>query len=204
MHRITVALAGLLLAAPLSAQDAAPDSTPRNSLQKGAWSLSFDAPAFGGGDPSSLGGWKMVGERTNLGVSVGIHTRNTESRSDSSGRDEITTGLMLGVEARRYVSPAREITPFATGGVFAFLSRFKQDYGAGEGEQHVYGAGVSAGAGVEWFPVRRISLAGHTGVRLNVHRGESSTDHGGGQRRGEERGWDLSTFTTALSLQIYF
>jgi hypothetical protein len=205
MHRIvTTAVCALLAAAPGRAQEAAPDTTTRTSLQKGAWSLSFDPPVYGGGGSGGLGAWKMVGERTNLGVGVQINARSTETRRDSSSTAEITSGVRLAIEARRYVAPAREVTPFATGGVFGFVATYDHDSGSGEGEQRVYGAGVSAGAGVEWFPVRRVSFAGHTGVQLDAHRGQSSSSYPGGQRKARERGLQLATFTSRLSLQIYF
>lgn len=206
MHRIRTAAAvcALLVASSLAAQDAAPDTIPRTSLQKGTWSLAFDPPAYGGVGTGSLGAWKMVGERTTLGVSVGAHTRLGESRSDSLTVRENIAGVELGLEARRYVAPAREVTPFAAGGVFAFVTEYDQAYGNAVAERHLYGAGVSAGAGLEWFPLRRVSFAGHTGVRLNVHAGELTSHSGGGQRNARERGLQLATFTSRLSLQIYF
>ncbi len=205
MHRIvTAAACALLAAAPVRAQEAAPDTTPRTSLQKGAWSLSFDPPAYGGLGTGSLGAWKMVGERTNLGVSVRAHARLAEARRDSITTGENITGVELGLEARRYVAPAREVTPFATGGVFAFAAEYDQDYGSTIVKQHIYGGGVSAGAGVEWFPLRRVSFAGHTGARLNVHTGESTSRSSGGEHNASDRGLDFATFTSRLSLQIYF
>jgi hypothetical protein len=207
MHRIVTTaavLSALLACAPVDAQDAAPDTIPRTSLQKGAWSLAFDPPAYGGFGTGSLGAWKMVGERTNLGVSVGAHIRLTEALSDSLTVRENVAGVELGLQARRYVARAREVTPFATGGVFAFFTEYDQAYGNTVAERHLYGAGVSAGAGLEWFPLRRASFAGHTGVRLNVHTGELTTHSGGEQRDARERGLELATFTSRLSLQIYF
>lgn len=205
MHRIvTAAVCALLAAAPVRAQEAAPDTIPRTSLQKGAWSLSFNPPAYGGLGMGSLAAWKMVGERTNLGVSVGAHARLTESRGDSLTVRENIAGVELGLQARQYVAPAREVTPFATGGVFAFFTEYDQAYGNTVSERHLYGAGVSAGAGLEWFPLRRVSFAGHTGVRLNVHTGELTSHSGSGQRDARERGLEFATFTSRLSLQIYF
>jgi opacity protein-like surface antigen len=205
MHRIvTTAVCALLAAAPVRAQDAAPDTIPRTSLQKGAWSLSFDPPVYGGLGTGSLGAWKMVGQRTNLGVSVRAHTRLTDSRSDSVTLGENSAGVELGLDARRYLAPAREVTPFATGGVFAFYAEYDQNFGTSVGERHLYGTGVSAGAGLEWFPVRRVSFAGHTGVRLNVNIGESAIRTGNGERNARERGLEFATFTSRLSLQVYF
>lgn len=206
MHRIrtTAFVCALLVASSLGAQDAAPDTIPRTSLQKGAWSLSFDPPVYGGLGTGSLGAWKMVGERTNLGVSVRAHTRLSESHSDSTRIGENTAGVELGLDARRYLAPAGEVTPFATGGVFAFFAEYDQAYGTSVGERHLYGGGVSAGAGLEWFPVRRVSFAGHTGVRLNVHTAELTSRSGGRERNARERGLEFATFTSRLSLQVYF
>jgi opacity protein-like surface antigen len=206
MHRIVTtaaAVCALLAAAPVRAQEAAQDTAPRTSLQKGAWSLAFDLPIAVGGS-SRLGAWKMVGARTNLGVSLEVQTRDADGRRDSATANEQYHAVELGVEARRYLSPADEVTPFATAGVFGFIGRRAQEAGATRGETSYRGAAVHAGAGVEWFPVRRVSLAGHTGVRLNVYDGEITARHNDVETEGEDSAIDFTTFTSRLSLQIYF
>lgn len=206
MHRIvttTVAICALVAAVPVRAQEAAQDTVPRTSLQKGAWSLAFDLP-IGVGGSSQLGAWKMVGARTNLGVSLELQTRDVDARRDSATAGEQYHAVELGVEARRYLSPAEEVTPFATAGVFGFIGRREQEAGATRGETTYRGVGVHAGVGVEWFPVRRVSLAGHTGVRLNVYDGEMTARYNGVESEGEDSALDFTTFTSRLSLQIYF
>lgn len=205
MHRIVTAAAvcALLAAAPVRAQEAAPDTTPRTSLQTGAWSLAFDLPMAVGGT-SRLGAWKMVSPRTNVGVSLLIETRDNETRFDSVTATDKDVHLELGVEAKRYFSPAAEVTPFATGGLFGILGRREEDDSGGYDDQRFRGAGVHAGAGVEWFPVRRISLSGHTGVRLITARNELNGRYDGDTREARTEGTAFNTFTSRLSLQIYF
>jgi hypothetical protein len=73
------AAALLLLSAPVHAQDDGTDTIPRTSLQKGTWSLSFQAPVFGGGGTGEFGVWEMVGARTNLGLVLSVYVRQLEN-----------------------------------------------------------------------------------------------------------------------------
>jgi hypothetical protein len=206
MHRIvtTAAVVSALLAcAPVYAQDAAPDTIPRTSLQKGAWSLSFDVPAYGGNLGSgAFGGWKMVGERTNLGLIVGIHARD-ESTSGSE-YDDRSSALSLGLHARRYAGTIHDVTPFLAAGIDAQAVRSRNQQSSTSLERRGYGASAEAGVGVEWFPVRRVSLAGHTGAQIRLYTSDNEVYSDTGPRQIRQRLIDFATFTSRLSLQIYF
>lgn len=208
MHRIvTAAACALLAAAPVRAQEAAPDTTPRTSLQKGTWSLSFDVPAYGAGAGSgSFGGWKMVGERTNLGLLVGIHVYDREQATSASeyDYDQKSSAVSLGLHARRYVGTIRDVTPFLAAGIDAHAGRSTNRQGSTSVEGQWYGASALGGVGVEWFPVRRISVAGHTGAQVRVFKSDDGVQTDTGPRGGNQRTLDFDTFTSRLSLQIYF
>ncbi|HEY0037938.1 MAG TPA: hypothetical protein VGB66_14675, partial [Longimicrobium sp.] len=68
----------------------------------------------------------------------------------------------------------------------------------------VYGAGLQGGVGVEWFPVRRVSVAGHTGAQVGAFGSDEEVQTETGPREGNQRMLDAATFTSRLSLQIYF
>jgi hypothetical protein len=206
MHYVTAAaVCALLAAAPVRAQEAAPDTTPRTSLQKGAWSLSFDVPAYGANAGSgSFGGWKMVGERTNLGLIVGIQVSNRDESMDGSEYDRETTWLNSGLHLRRYVGTIGEVTPFLAAGINGYAGRSTNRQGTTSAEVRVFGAGVQGGVGVEWFPVRRVSVAGHTGAQIGIFASDDEVETETGPREGTQHTLDATTFTSRLSLQIYF
>ncbi|HZG42090.1 MAG TPA: outer membrane beta-barrel protein [Longimicrobium sp.] len=207
MHRIsaTAAMFALIVAAPLRAQDAAADTTPRTSLQKGAWSLSFDVPSYGGGaGGGAFGGWKMVGERTNLGLLVRIHANDRDDSTEESETDQRSSSLAVGLHARRYAPTIRDVTPFLAAGIEGYTGRSTQRHNDASVTGRGYGASAQAGVGVEWFPVRRVSLAGHTGAEVRIYTSSSEVDTDNGPRENDQSALDFATFTSRLSLQIYF
>jgi hypothetical protein len=67
------------------------------------------------------------------------------------------------------------------------------------------GAGAELAVGAEWFPVRQFSVAGHTGVRASLSRlDQDLTRPDGTPSDYDAENISLATFTSALSLQIYF
>jgi hypothetical protein len=61
--------------------------------------------------------------------------------------------------------------------------------------------GALGGLGVEWFPARRVSISGETG--LSAQLGRQTLEHNDGQDA-RVTSLNLSTFTSGLSVQIYF
>ncbi len=206
------ALAVLALAAPARAQDAPADSAPPppNGLQKGTWSLSFVAPGYTGpgGESVEFGVWEMVGPRTNVGVTLDLSVAGqTREASGANDQTNAYSRLGLGLNVRRYLATSRSVVPYLHGRVFGrggFERR--DDVGAGYEETvRSLGAGADAGLGVEWFPVRQVSLSGHTGVRLSSFNYASKlTTPENEERKSTSRDGSFQTFTSALSIRIYF
>lgn len=202
------AAALLLLSAPARAQDAeaAADTTPRTSLQKGTWSLSFQAPVYGsGGGTGEFGAWEMVGSRTNLGLTLGISVGGVDINGDRDQTDALTSAS-LGLNLRRYLVEPRDVTPYVQGTVTAGGSYQRREDSAGyESEDRGVEGGLGAAVGAEWFPTRRMSVSGHTGFRIFARRFEQHQEVPDG-REFDQDGTSLHvhTFTTALMLQIYF
>lgn len=204
----------LLLAVPARAQDAATaadttatDTLPRTSLQKGSWSLSFAPPGYSGsGERSEFGVWEMVGARTNLGLTLAVAVYGSESEIDSGGETTMASTLVdVGVSVKRYVMAPRDVTPFVLGSA-ALGGRFERRE-ADEFTETIRGMNVGARAavGVEWFPVRRMSLSGQTGFGFQTGRYDTEQEFPDDTRReGELRSVSFNSFTSALSLHIYF
>lgn len=204
--RIFAAATTAVLAAalPARAQDADSATAP-NGLRPGAWSLSFASP--GSGERGELGAWRMAGPRTNLGLTLAVYV-NDRDRQDEGGneaefQDEVT-GVELGAAARRYLVLTRSVAPYVQGRLFASATSQRRD-GPGFEEN---GSGAAAGAelavGAEWFPVRQFSVSGHTGVRASVGRVEQDVSSPQGEGGYDATEITLGTFTSALSLRIYF
>ncbi|WP_420129821.1 hypothetical protein [Longimicrobium sp.] len=211
------AAALLSLALPAAAQTAVPanttlavaaDTLPRTSLQKGNWSLSFTPPGYSGGsgERAEFGAWEMVGERTNLGLVLAVSVYGTDS--EASGGGEATTAstdVGVGVNVKRYLMTPRDVTPFLIAGA-SIGGRFERRDGPQDYEETTRGmnSSVLGGVGVEWFPTRRFSLSGQTGFMVQSGRYETETDMADDHRESETRSAGFRSFTSALSMQIYF
>lgn len=210
----TTAAAWLLLAiaVPARAQDAAApdtaaaDTTPRTSLRKGAWSLVFDVPAYGSNTGSAaFGVWEMVGARTNLGLTLGVTVYGRDREAGGTDQTDASTYVQVGVAAKRYLATARAVAPFVVAGVFGRGNYLRRDGAGYEEQQRGWGAGVEAGVGVEWFPARHLSVGGHTGFTLASDRYTAEQERPDGTRDEiRDSGGSFGTYTTALSVQIYF
>lgn len=189
-----------LLALPARAQSPA-DSTAPNSLRKGVYSLSFNGP-FTGEGTGEAGIWKMVDERTNVGLTVGLQFGQGTIERDGDEVDSDGRSLKLGLAVRRYANPLARVTPFVTGTVFAFGQDTEVETENNTFTLQQYGVGAGAGLGVEWFPVRQVSISGNTGLSFAYSRNE--TENEGSEETAKGRGFGIGTYTTGISLQIYF
>jgi hypothetical protein len=89
------AAAVLALAVPARAQDADSATAP-NGLRPGAWSLSF---APNSNERGEFGAWRMVGERTSVGLTLGFHVSDSDSETTDEGqadREDENTSVQLG------------------------------------------------------------------------------------------------------------
>lgn len=205
----TIAAAALLsLSVPAHGQDAATDTVPRTSLREGAWSLSFAVPGYNtGGGSGELGAWKMVGPRTNLGVTLTASTQRSESSGGEFEATDRRTDLNLNLNVKRYVMQPAEVTPFLLVGAGIGHSSQDREVTPAGPDQSASGltGGVRAGVGLEWFPVRRVSISGHTGLTVTGSGLESEGEASDGTPvAGEADTFFFGTFTSALSLQIWF
>lgn len=185
------------------------DTAPRTSLQKGSWSLSFVPPGYGGGgERAEFGAWEMVGARTNLGLTLAVSVYGSEGEYNGGAATatQASTFVELGMDVRRYVMAPREVTPFLLGGA-AIGGRFERRDASNGYDETTRGmnATLRAAAGVEWFPVRRLSISGQTGFSLTAGRFSMEQDAPESPPvSSESSSLGVRSFTSALTLQIYF
>lgn len=205
MRFVPGVLALLLLGAlPARAQQADSVAT---GLVRGAYSLSFTVPEFGsGGGTGSFGFWRMVSERTNLGLNLSLHTAHVRHEIDPDtlpDRESVESNfaVALGPALRRYLAPSERLGPFLYGSVQAgYTWQRRRVDGLPDVRAHGATFAGEAGVGLEWFPTRDVSVSGHTGLRAGFS--TLSGDFGGGEF--DDRTFTAGTFTAALSLNLYF
>ena len=204
--RLCIALlASLWFAAPLRAQST--DSL-RNALVPGTYSLSLAAPGFAAAESSgSFGVWRMMSRRTNLGVFVQLSAsrfQNSATGEDTlfaRDSEEKQFSISAGPAIRRYLAQGGRTAPFlyasAQVGYESLERRASPRYL--ESTSGPIGE-VQAGAGVEWFPTATVSISGYTGLRAGAGSLDGRFDRG----EIELSRWYIHTFTTGLSVNIYF
>lgn len=179
-------VSAMVLAGVAAAPAAAQQAGSANALQKGRRSISFGLP----GSPR-FGIWTMLSERTNLGLNAELEMQNSDA-PDVEG-----WGLELAPAIKRYTRGLGPVMPFLYGEVNLGFGKSSQ----GGNDVTNWGTGAFGGLGVEWFPVRSISIGGYTGLGLRYTSSEIETPGVPSDNRTDFR---LSTGTSGLSLQIYF
>ena len=185
--------AALALAATLAAAPAAraQEIAGENALRPGASSINL-----GISPEPSVGYWRMLSGRTALGV-VG----SAEAIRDSSGDDELSrTLLTVSPQVKRYRSTEGAILPYLHGALFASVIDLGSSTPGVGGDDRSTVLGGTAAVGLDWFPVRRVSLGGHAG--LGLLRAASSIGGADGDDF-ESVDWSLQTFTAAIQVQLY-
>jgi hypothetical protein len=206
-----IALAGLLiLAAPAAAQGAR-DTT--DALVPGRRAYSFTARTLERGGDAGFGVWRVVSPDRSRGLLINIsghvnHGDMEEGPFATGTNSGAGVSIDLGPRARRYVARSGPLAPFVESGMDVGVAYdWSQGNGGGSSQSsHSWSPrlGGMLAAGAEWFPLRRLSVAGETGFQANVSYLRRSVS--GGASAGHDSEWasSLNTFISALTLQLYF
>ncbi len=181
-------LACVLAAAPAVAQD---DAAPAPA---GSTAVSLEA-----GSGYVVGLWRQTSPRVRAGIELGT----TLSRAQGDDNEEDFTSFVVRPGVKLFSAGEGAVRPFTLLGAYAEGYRRRS---VAEGEfssDQVFQAtevGARVGAGVEWMPVSRLAIGGHAGVRGGYLR---ETTRSGSVDR-ELDGWSAGTFTSGLSLTLFF
>lgn len=177
------ALACVLAAAPLAAQDA-----PR------ATSVSLN---LGGG--TAIGLWRDVSPRVRAGVEVGTDVSRLGS---DEGEDELANMLVRG-SLKIFSGADGALHPYTLVGVYAeqFGQRQSSTDPAFENEYRRREVGAQVGLGLEWRPLTRVTVGGHVGIQGGYR--ESTLDSTLGDEV-EADGWAARTFGSGLVVHLFF
>jgi len=190
-----------LLALVWVAGPALAEESASRAIAKGRWSLAISLPDGGGG---SMGLWKMVSARSNLGATIGIaHDRETTTDGPDTARVAMGTQfwtVSLEPSIKRYLALREAISPYLFGGL---KGSYGWSYGDGlyfsNSNRYMRSAALRVGLGADWTPLEAISIGAATGILWS----ESMTSYSepGAPKRSESR---FDTMTTELTLHLYF
>ena len=147
---------------------------------------------------TQVGVWKMVPERANLGVDVAVALTRVGNGGDG-GDDLSFVGFTAAPSLKRYGAPLGRFAPYLFASVPLGLQRGEL---GGDADQDGWTVGGALAAGLDWLPVRGVSLGAHAGVRASY--GSSSFGRPAGQPDVEDATTTFGTFGSGLSLHIYF
>lgn len=189
MRQITTltALACALAAVPAAAQD---DSAPVQPA--GTTAVSLEA-----GSGYVVGLWRQTSPRVRAGIEVGTNL----SRAGDDEREEDFTSYVVRPTVKLFSSTDGAVRPYTLVGAYA--EGFRRRSAFEESDDQVYGTteiGARVGAGMEWLPVSRLAVSGHVGVRGGYYKDTASA----GSLDRDLEGWSAGTFTSGLSLTLFF
>lgn len=178
-------------------------------LPAGAWSLSFSLPSGGG---ASLGVWKLVGPRTNLGLDIGVRSVSSSDNlrfDDGRPSEELNSsdlGLAIEPSIRQYITAYRTLAPYIHGRLLFAYSSIDAETVSQQSTtvRKTYEYGIGVGIGVEWAPLERFSIGGHTGVRFSYLDRSSVNSSPAGTSVQDGSATIFDTFVSSLVVQLYF
>lgn len=171
--------------------------------EPGSYSVLFGFPS---GGATTFGIWRMMGERLNLGFDVELEFEDIETVVHAGGGLSDTINdtrwtLRAGPQLKWYFPVGSRVVPYARAGLLA-------GYGSRDAESPAATRNITqvsvlfrTGVGVEWFPVDRVSFGGFTGLLVSY---DDHTDEANGNPLTDSTRWQLTTFHSALGIQIYF
>ncbi len=202
-------LAAIALVA--GATGAAAHPSPQGPLaERGTWALGFDLRSGEGG---SFSLWRVRSPYTALGLEASLSLSRTEEDYDDPG---LSTGnyqslrLQLRPTFKRYRSVRNGIAPYVYYQALGGFRGWKREDPAPfrEYSSSMIEVGVGLGLGVDWFPLKRISVGGRTGMSLRYLFGEASrSDPRSGRVEKQpyiERDLYLSVLASKVTALVYF
>jgi hypothetical protein len=131
---------------------------------------------------------------TDLGLFVNAHVQG--------GDDSDLQAISILPTLVRFHALSDRFSPYTTFALGVTFDRRSLDLGTEVRTSKSYGPTAQVGLGLEWFPLERISVGGHAGLRAVYSRAtQSETEFS--EEASEDR-WSLGTFTSALQARIHF
>jgi opacity protein-like surface antigen len=166
--------------------------------ERGRFSISL-AVAEGG----QIGIWGRVRPGVDAGLNFGA---SYEDIRDEQGSERIRL-LALEPAVKVGLAPEGSLIPYVFGSVFGEDGRTRIAATVGGATAVAmrtrWRTGVAIGAGMDWFPVSRLSVGGHVGARAS-RASTTLTIDGVREATGSRNGTSLSTFSSGVRAHLYF
>jgi hypothetical protein len=184
---VVLAITGLCLATGAAAQDTDPADRPGRSIELGA-----------NGGPV-IGLWQRISPRASLGLQIAAQLQQAEI--DDGDAEQESRSVSVGPALKLYGTADGPFLPYFYATVFAAFGSETAETLAGEVtfDRQAFGGGL--GVGLDWFPVRRISIGGHVGLEGGVQNGDAETP-GGAET--EIEGTFFNTFQSGIRVNLFF
>ena len=184
-------LACVLAAAPALAQD---DAAPAPA---GATAVSLEV-----GSGYVVGVWRQLSSRTRAGIEAGAIL----SRTAGDGREQDLVHFTVAPTVKLFSAADGALRPYTLVGAYVegYGQHLDSDESVAEYSSLNTEAGVRAGVGMEWMPVRRLAVGGHVGVRGGYVRNTTGNQAGDDSDERTATGWSASTFASGISLTLFF
>lgn len=203
LHRYQTVAFALLLLLPILGH--AQEQAPRTAPEKGDWSISLGL--FDADDGINFGVYRLFSDRLKLGLEVEVSYAGSDSdiflAEGTINAQVVNWTANVGPSVWWYLTDLGPITPFLRAKTTLGWSLSKvelQDSRLSEEQSSSKSGSVALGA--EWFPVRRLGVAGYTGlqfIRTSVK--ELNTDD---TVLLERTRWNYRTFRSGLMVNFYF
>lgn len=153
---------------------------------------------------ASIGYWHKMSDATSLGGDFTFIYRDHE-HSDSQAY-QFSPGI------KHYLLPELPVSPYLYG---AIIGKYGENSSRSENftsRSENYTAGLQGGIGLEWFPVQRLSIAGHVGViaqyeKTHSFQGQTTTSRALGDLGSSattEEGFSVGTISSGFLMNLYF
>lgn len=143
-------------------------------------------------DAAGIGYWHKVSDRTDIGLDFELYYGN----GDYSEYQR----YVLEPAVKYYLLPTAAASPYVYAGLIGSYFRGESDMSVGKG----YSAGAMGGIGLDWFPVERLSIGGHVGVRGQYHWDRQSSDNGLSSYSRNDDGFTVGTFNSGIRVNLFF
>jgi hypothetical protein len=168
---------GLVFSKPLHAQTIG--SHP--AVERGNRSIVLDV-----GGNAQIGFWTRSSDRTDLGLDLLFDGIFGESGS------RVAVGITPSL--KRYLSSEGALAPYTYLGIPLSYARIdNNNTGAPDTTDDTYSVGGLIGFGLEWLPIRQVSIGGHVGLRAYYY-----------DQSGTEGTFGLRTQSSGVRVHLYF